>query len=450
MDDANAAIGRRDGGRLDSPRGGRVRAAMPSLPTLLLQIAVIIAAARLVGWSCARLGQPRVVGEIAAGILLGPSLLGWAAPELSVLLFPPQGLRALQLLSQAGLLLFMFQVGLEFDPALLRGRGRTALATSWASIALPFLFGAALAVPAYARLSEPGVSFTGFALFMGAAMSVTAFPVLARILTERGLMRTRLGAIALACAAVDDVSAWTILAVVVGIVRSAALQRPLWLTLVGFGAYAAVMLAAVRPLLARSIGARVRSRGAVARVDLLIMLVLLSVSAWTTAWLGVHALFGAFAIGAVMPKERDLTADLTKRLGALTLVVLLPLFFAYTGLRTRIGLVSGGEMWLWAGAILVTAVAGKLGGSLLAARATGLAWREATALGVLMNTRGLMELVILSVGLELGVVSPTLFTMMILMALITTAMTTPLLRWVYPDRLRAQDGEPVELPVSAA
>ena len=408
---------------------------MTDLPTLLLQIVAIIAASRAVGWVFARLGQPRVVGEIAAGILLGPSLLGWAAPTVFAALFPPASLPSLQALSQAGLLLFMFLVGLEFDPALMRGRGRTALATSWASIALPFVLGAALAVPAYPRLSDPAVPFNGFVLFMGAAMSVTAFPVLARILTERGLIQTRLGTMALACAAVDDVSAWTILAVVVGIVRSAALERPLWVTLVGFAAYAAVLVLAVRPLLDRTVGARVRARGGLASLDLLVLCILLALSAWTTEWLGVHALFGAFAIGAVMPKERALTTGLTGRLNPLVLVVLLPLFFAYTGLRTRVGLVSGGEMWLWTGAILAAAVAGKLGGSLLAARATGMAWREAAALGILMNTRGLMELVILNVGLDIGVLSPTLFAMMVMMALVTTAMTTPLLDVVSPERI---------------
>jgi Kef-type K+ transport system membrane component KefB len=408
---------------------------MSSLLTLLLQLAVVIATARMVGWLFRRLGQPQVIGEMVAGIMLGPSLLGWAAPGISALLFPAESLPYLSMLSQIGLLLFMFLVGLEFDPALMRGRGHTAVITSWVSIVLPFALGAGLAVPLYPRVSEPSVPFTGFALFMGAAMSVTAFPVLARILIERGLTQTRLGAVALACAAVDDVTAWTILAFVVGIVRSAALEQPLWMTMAGTVAFAALVAFGVRPALRATIGARYRERRNLGHTLIGAALVLMLLSAWTTEWLGVHALFGAFAIGAAMPKEAGLSEELADSFRTITLVLLLPLFFAYTGLRTRIGLVSGGEMWLWTALILIVAVTGKLGGSTLAARATGLPWREAGALGVLMNTRGLMELVILTVGLDLGVLSPTLFTMMVLMALVTTAMTTPLLNWVYPDRM---------------
>ena len=405
---------------------------MSSLLTLLLQIAVIVASARLMGWLFRRLHQPQVVGEMAAGILLGPSLLGWVAPGAAALLFPHASLVYLGMLSQVGLLLFMFLVGLEFDPELLRGRGTTAVVTSWISIVAPFALGAALAFPLYPRVSDPGVPFIGFALFMGAAMSVTAFPVLARILAERGLTRTPVGALALACAAVDDVTAWTILAVVVGIVRSAALERPLWMTIAGTALYAAVLVALVRPALSATLGVRYRATGTLTPAMLGAALLLLVGSAWTTSWLGIHALFGAFAMGAAMPKDPALMRALSSKLERFTLLLLLPLFFAFTGLNTRIGLVRGGEMWLYAGLILLAAVAGKLGGSMLAARATGLGWREAGALGVLMNTRGLMELVILSVGLELGVISPALFTMMVLMALITTAMTTPLLAWVYP------------------
>jgi Kef-type K+ transport system membrane component KefB len=407
---------------------------LSALLVLLLQIAVVIVAARAVGWLFRLVHQPQVVGEMAAGILLGPSLLGWVAPGAYALLFPPASLPALGLLSQLGLLLFMFLVGLEFDVKLLRGLGRVAVVTSNASIIVPFGLGAALALLLYPRLSDGSVSFPGFALFMGAAMSVTAFPVLARILMERRLMHTRLGTLALACAAVDDVSAWAILAFVVSVVRSDQLGRPLWLTLAGTAVYAVVMLMILRPRLG-FLTAHYRRYGRVTQNMIGAALIVALISAWTTEWLGIHALFGAFAAGAVMPKLPGFVDELTAKLQDVTVVFLLPLFFAFTGLRTSVGLVSGLEMWAYGALVLLVAVAGKLGGSFVAARATGLPTREALALGVLMNTRGLMELVILTIGLELGVISQALFTMLVLMALLTTAMTTPLLAWIYPDRM---------------
>jgi len=407
---------------------------MHFLLTLILQIAVILLVARAVGWIFRKIRQPQVVGEMAAGILLGPSLLGWIAPELSLALFPPESLGYLNTLSQIGLLFFMFLVGLEFDPKLLRGRGHAAVVTSHVSIIAPFFLGAALALYLYPRLSDDSVSFTGFALFMGAAMSITAFPVLARILTERNLLHTKVGAVTIACAAVDDVTAWTILAVMVAIVRASAVETPLWLTLVGTAVYMVLMILVVR----RALGwleSFYHSRGRLTQDMVGGVLLLLLASAWTTEWLGIHALFGAFALGAVMPKERSFVHDLSGKLEDVTVVFLLPLFFAFTGLRTSIGLISGGEMWIYTGLILLVAVAGKFGGSAIAARVTGLSWRESGALGILMNTRGLMELVILTIGLELGVISPALFTMMVIMALVTTFMTTPLLEWIYPARM---------------
>jgi Kef-type K+ transport system membrane component KefB/nucleotide-binding universal stress UspA family protein len=400
---------------------------------LILQIAVILVASRIVGLAFRRIGQPQVVGEMVAGILLGPSLLGWVAPGVFGLLFPPDSLPALNALSQIGLLLFMFLVGVEFDPALLRGRGDAAVVTSHVSIVAPFFLGALLALGLYPRLSDASVSFTAFALFMGAAMSVTAFPVLARILTERNLMRTRLGAVTIACAAVDDVSAWTLLALVVVLVRASAAELPLWLTVGGAVLYVALMVTFVRRGLGK-LESYYLSRGRLTQDMVAGIVLLLLASAWTTEWLGIHALFGAFVAGAVMPKHPRFMHELTDRLQDVTVVLLLPIFFAFTGLRTSIGLVQGAELWLITGLVILFAVAGKLGGSALAARMTGLSWREAGALGVLMNTRGLMELVILTIGLELGVISPVLFAMMVLMALVTTFMTTPLLELVYPAR----------------
>lgn len=428
---------------------------MSPLLVLLLQVGVIVVFSRAVGWLFRRLRQPQVVGEMAAGIMLGPSLLGWLAPGVSHSLFPPESLGHLNALSQVGLIVFMFLVGLELEPRLLRGRGQAAVVTSHASIVVPFCLGAALALYLYPHLSDDSVEFTSFALFMGAAMSVTAFPVLARILTERGLLRTRLGAVTIACAAVDDISAWSILAVVVALVRASAAHVSPWFTLVGSAIYLTVMIAIIRPSL-RLLESFYHSRGRVTQDLVAIVLLFVLASAWTTEWLGIHALFGAFALGAVMPKDPGFMHDLTAKLEDLTVVLLLPLFFAFTGLRTSIGLVQGAEMWSYFGLVLLVAVAGKFGGSALAARATGLRWREAGALGILMNTRGLMELVILGIGLDLGAISPALFTIMVLMALATTAMTTPLLELIYPmkrfeeERLPAEANAPytILLPVS--
>jgi Kef-type K+ transport system membrane component KefB/nucleotide-binding universal stress UspA family protein len=423
---------------------------MSFLLLLLVQIGVVLVAARACGWLFRRIQQPQVVGEMAAGILLGPSLLGWVAPDASALLFPRESLVHLNTLSQVGLVLFMFLVGLELDPKLLRGRGHAAVVTSHVSIIAPFFLGSILALHLYPQLSDSSVSFQGFALFMGAAMSVTAFPVLARILAERNLVRTKVGAVTIACAAVDDVTAWSILAVVIALVRAEALETPLWITLAGSLAYVGAMLLVVRPAL-RRLEAAYHHRGAFTQDMLALVLLLALASAWTTEWLGIHALFGAFLFGAVMPKDRGLVHDIGNKLEDLTVVFLLPLFFANAGLRTSIGLVSGPEMWSFFGLIMLVAVAGKFGGSTLSARITGLSWREAGALGVLMNTRGLMELVILTIGLEIGVISPALFTMMVMMALVTTAMTTPVLQWIYPARelrnAEAEASEPDEYAV---
>ncbi len=410
-----------------------------NLLTLLVQVGVVLAVARIVGLAFRRIHQPQVVGEMVAGIMLGPSLLGWLAPGASAWLFPPASLGYLNSISQVGLLLFMFLVGLEFDVRLLRGRGHTAVVTSHVSIVVPFFLGAGLALFLYPRLSDSSIGFTGFALFMGAAMSVTAFPVLARILTERNLLRTRVGAVTIACAAVDDVTAWSILAVVVAVVRAGEAEVPLWVTLAGSALFVGLMVTVGRRMLGW-LGGYARSRGRVTQDLLAVVLLVLLASAWTTERLGIHALFGAFLLGAVLPRERVLVHGLMEKLEDVTVVFFLPLFFAFTGLRTSIGLVEGPEMWMYCGLIILVAVAGKFGGSTVSARATGLGWREAGALGVLMNTRGLMELVILTIGLELGVISPALFTMMVLMALITTFMTTPLLELIYPARLIRGEG----------
>lgn len=269
-------------------------------------------------------------------------------------------------------------------------------------------------------------------------MSITAFPVLARILAERRLTRTELGTLALACAAVDDVTAWCILAYIVAYVRAGSQSRPLWITLAGVTVFALVMIYGVRPLL-RLFQSSFLRRGRVTENAMAALLLLLLLSASMTEWLGIHLLFGAFLFGAILPRDENFIHAVSEKLESITLVLLLPLFFAFTGLRTSIGLVRGAEMWMYCVLIIVVAVAGKLGGSALASRAAGVPWRNALALGVLMNTRGLMELVILNLGLDLGVINQTLFSMMVLMALITTFLTTPLLAWINPIRQTARD-----------
>lgn len=412
---------------------------MPHLPTLLVQVSVILILSRLVGFLFRKIQQPQVMGEMVAGILLGPSLLGWAAPEVFNGLFPSESLGYLNSLSQIGLLLFMFLVGLELDPKILRGRSHTALVTSHVSIIAPFLLGTLLAFYLYPRLSDDSVTFTGFALFLGAAMSITAFPVLARILAERSLLRTPLGTIAIACAAVDDVTGWFILAGVVLVVRASGAMIPLWVTLMGTILYGLVMFFLIRPAFQKLQGLY-EKRGRINQNMLALMLLLVLASAWATEWLGIHALFGAFLAGFVMPKKYKFVHALTEKLNDAAVVLLLPIFFAFTGLRTSIGLVSGAEMWFYCGLIILVAIAGKFGGSTLSARITGMPWREAGALGILMNTRGLMELVLLNIGLDIGVISPALFAMLVLMALITTFMTAPILEWVYFRRAFPEKG----------
>jgi len=425
------------------PAGHTTSAASFDLPLLLIQIIVILVAARLTGAFVRRLGQPQVVGEMIAGIALGPSVLGAQAPHLAALLFPAGSLGFLNTLSQIGLVVFMFLVGLELDPKIVRERGRSALVISHASIVAPFLLGATLAIVLYPTLAGSRVTFTGFALFMGAAMSVTAFPVLARILTERRLTRTPIGALAIACAAIDDVTAWCILAAVVVIVRATgsgvATGVPLWVTPGGSAAYVAFMLTGGRRAL-RILETRYAARGRVTQDMIAVLMLATLASAWITERLGVHALFGAFLVGAVAPKSDGFVHAVLERFEDMMVVLLLPLFFAFTGLRTEITLIDGAGAWLVCAMVTAVAVIGKVGGSAIAARVTAMPWRDAAVIGLLLNTRGLMELVILNIGLDIGVISRELFAMMVLMALATTFMTTPLVTWL----LRALQREPAD------
>jgi Kef-type K+ transport system membrane component KefB len=397
---------------------------------VLLALVAIILAARLVGAVFRRLHQPPVIGEVLAGILLGPSLLGRVAPGAYAFVLAPSAAPYLGVISQVGVILYMFLVGLDLDAGLLRGRTRASIAISHASIIAPFLLGSTLALWLYPRLSNGTVSFTVFALFLGVSMSVTAFPVLARILTDRGMQRGPLGTTALACAAVDDVTAWCLLAFVVSVVQ--AEPGRILLTIGLTAGYIAAMFAVVRPAALRLVRRR-EEAGRLTQGIFAVVCVALLLSSLATELIGIHALFGAFLLGAIVPHDSGLARDVVARLEDFVVVLLLPAFFAFTGMHTEIGLVHGVEDWLLCGVVILVASAGKFGGGAIAARLTGLPWREAAAIGVLMNTRGLMELIVLNVGLDLGVLSPTLFAMLVVMALATTLATTPLLHWLRVD-----------------
>jgi Kef-type K+ transport system membrane component KefB len=403
--------------------------------TLLTQIVLILALSRIVGLLFRYLHQPQVMGEMIAGIMLGPSVFGAIAPALSARIFPAESIPLLNILSQIGVIFFLFLVGLELDPKLLQKRGHQAVVISHASIIAPFLLGAGLTLYLYPRLfnDAPHMPFVSVCLFMGAAMSITAFPVLARILTERNLHKTKVGAIAITCAAVDDVTAWCMLAFVVGIARADGLIPGLETAGLAI-VYVAVMFVLIRPLLKR-LQLYYDRQGRLSQTMVAAIFLLILASAYTTEWIGIHALFGAFLMGAIMPKGSRFVRTLSDKLEDYTVILLLPIFFAFTGLRTQIGLLSSAQLWLDTLLITVVACLGKFGGSTIAGIATGLPIREASVVGILMNTRGLMELVILNIGFQEGVITPAVFAMMVIMALVTTALTTPVLHWIYPQQM---------------
>ena len=392
---------------------------------LILSIGIVLLTTQVFGWIFHHIHQPRVVGEMTAGILLGPSLFGRFFPGTFAFVFPASSMPALTVLSQVGLLLFMFVVGLEVDLKRILRQPAAVVLISNVSIVLPLVMGVGLAKVLYPEFAVKQVPFSTFALFMGTAMSITAFPVLARILKERNLLGTGIGSMAISCAAIDDISAWLLLAVLTAIVHSSQSWRAFAVTLILLAVFVATMLLPIRRV-ASLLESRYQQNGASMEFISLLMLFMLAAS-WTTERLGVHALFGAFIAGLVVPKNGRMIADLVDRIESLSLALLLPLFFALTGLRTRIDLLTDRSLWGYAGAIIATAVAGKLAGAAFTARATGMNWKDSLGLGVLMNTRGLVELVILNAGLDLGILSPALFTMMVLMALVTTFMTSPIL-----------------------
>ncbi len=396
------------------------------LAILLAQIVTIIVVARFFGWVFRKIGQPSVIGEIIAGIALGPSLLKMYFPEFSSVLFPLESLGNLQFLSQIGLILFMFVIGMELDLKILKNRANEAVVISHASIVFPFTLGIGLAYFVYYRFAPEGVSFLSFALFMGISMSITAFPVLARIVQERGIHKTKLGAIVITCAAADDITAWCMLAAVIAIVKAGSFVSAIYILLAAI-AYVLMMLFVVKPFLKR-IGDLYGNKNSLSKPVVAIFFLTLILSSYLTEIIGIHALFGAFMTGVIMPDISKFRNVIIEKVEDVSVILLLPLFFVFTGLRTEIGLINNDPyLWKVTGCIIAVAVIGKFVGSALAAKFVGQSWRDSLTIGALMNTRGLMELVVLNIGLDLKVLTPEVFTMMVIMALVTTFMTGPAL-----------------------
>jgi Kef-type K+ transport system membrane component KefB len=406
------------------------------LGILLAQIITIILVARVFGWIFKKIGQPSVIGEIIAGIVLGPSLLGMYFPGFSHSLFPVESLGNLKFLSQIGLILFMFVIGMELDLKALKNKANEAVVISHASIVIPFALGIGLSYFVYDQFAPEGVKFLSFSLFMGIAMSITAFPVLARIVQERGINKTRLGAIVITCAAADDITAWCILAVVIAIVKAGSFVSSLYVIMLAM-VYVATMLFIVKPFLKR-IGDLYGSKDSLVKPVVAIFFLILIVSSYATEVIGIHALFGAFMTGVIMPDIAKFRTIFIEKVEDVSVILLLPLFFVFTGLKTEIGLINDPYLWKVTGFIILVAVVGKFFGSALAAKFVGQNWRDSLTIGALMNTRGLMELIVLNIGLELKVLTPAVFTMMVIMALVTTFMTGPalnIINFIFKDKL---------------
>ncbi|PKP49187.1 MAG: cation/H(+) antiporter [Bacteroidetes bacterium HGW-Bacteroidetes-11] len=395
------------------------------LSVLILQILVIILASRILGWLMSLINQPTVIGEIIAGIALGPSLLGLYFPEVTNFIFPLESLGNIEFLSQIGLILFMFIIGMELDINMLKKRASSAVFISNVSIVVPFVMGAGLSLYLFEDFAPEGTRFLPFAMFMGIALSITAFPVLARIVQERGITRTPLGMTAITCAAINDITAWGILALVVAIANAGAIEGALFTIFLSL-LYIAVMLFIIRPLL-NKIAHKYTVRETISKTVVALVLSTMLLSSWITEVIGIHALFGAFMAGVIIPDNARFKQIMSEKIEDVSLVLLLPLFFVYTGLRTQIGLLN--EPGLWAIALLVIAVAvvGKFAGSAIASRLTGQTWKDSLMIGALMNTRGLIELVALNIGYDIGVLSPEIFTILVIVALVTTFMTGPLM-----------------------
>jgi Kef-type K+ transport system membrane component KefB len=408
---------------------------------LLLQMAIVLLVTLICGWIARKLGQTRVVGEIVGGILIGPSVLGRFFPHLAAA-FTPHSFAAFENMSTVGLILYLFLIGMELDYEQLYKQRSTAVLASGMSILLPFVMAALLAHSLRIRFAPQGIGSMPFVLFLGIAMSITAFPVLARMLEERRLQSTSLGTTAILCAAVDDVVAWLLLAFALALLGKEGHAVSLSMRMLGLVGYLVFMLGVVRPI-ANWAGRRYRSTGmSLELLGLVVICLLLSAAA--TDFLGIHPLFGAFLAGVCFPRIPRWQEEIRARTDMLIAVLLLPLFFALTGMRTRLDLLNDAKMWLWAGIVLAGSVAGKMGGAVLAARWVGQSWRNAAALGALLNTRGLVELIVLNIAYSAGVFSPTLFTMLVVMALVTTMLTSPLLKL-----LKIQDRQEVDEELTA-
>jgi Kef-type K+ transport system membrane component KefB len=392
---------------------------------LMIQIIVILIVSRIFAWIFRKIGQPTVIGEIVAGILLGPSLLGYFYPEVFQLLFPIKSLDNLHVLSQVGLILFMFIVGMELDLKVLKNRAREALVISQFSIIFPFGLGMILAFFLFQSFAPIGIQFLPYALFIGIAMSITAFPVLARIVRERGMHNTKLGAIVITCAAINDIMGWCLLAAVIAITKAGSFISSIYVILMAI-AYILIMFYMVRPFLKR-IGELHSSRENLTKPIVAIFFLTLIISSFATELIGIHALFGAFVAGIIMPDNAKFRNIFVEKVEDVSLVLLLPLFFVFTGLRTQVGLLNELYIWEATGLIILVAIVGKFLGSALASRYVKLSWKDSLTTGALMNTRGLMELIVLNIGYELGVLTPEIFAMMVIMALLTTFMTGPAL-----------------------
>ncbi|MFZ0321213.1 MAG: cation:proton antiporter [Candidatus Sulfotelmatobacter sp.] len=408
---------------------------MLNLVTLILQMAVVLGLCRLVGDVFVKIRQPRVNGEMFAGILLGPSLLGWVAPQFSRYLFPPASFDFLNALGQLGVVLFMFLAGLAIDPAKLKSQAKATVSVTFASIGAPMLLAFALAAYLHPRFSSPDVNFVNFALLLGAAMTITAFPMLAKLLLERNMLSSPLGAVAVGSACVAGVFTWCVLAYVVARIKNPANKLGLYLTFVGILLFTAAMFCVVKPLLKR-FGDIYSESGVLNEKAMAIMMVIVVAASVCSGYLGLHPLFGAFLVGAVMPKTNRFGAYVTGRLEVITTAVLLPLYLAFSGLRTNLLTLRGAQMWLITGLIILVAILGKVAASALAGWASGMKLREAAGLGSLLNMRGLICLIVLNIGLDLKVINSTIFSMMVVMALVNTFLTLPMFDWFCPRQVQ--------------